>query len=307
MGVGVGVGFGFRGCGLVKFGIMFANTGTYGTAEGIRALAPAAEDAGFDSFWTVEHVVVPQGYESAYPYDPSGRMPGPEDSPIPDPVVWLSYLAALTTTAKLATGILILPQRNPLVLAKECATLDQLSGGRLVLGVGAGWLAEEFTALGVPFAERGKRLDDHIGALRAAWGDQPASYAGPFTQFADVYVRPQPVAGTVPIVIGGHSDAAARRAGRLGDGFFPGGRTNDELAALIATMRTAAVDAGRDPSAIEVTTTGMAAFAPDPVDALRRLEDLGVSRIVIPPLTYDPTAIAPTLATFAETVIAKFN
>jgi probable F420-dependent oxidoreductase len=291
----------------VKFGIMFANTGTYATAEGLRALAPAAEDAGFDSFWTVEHVVVPKGYESAYPYDPSGRMPGPEDSPIPDPLVWLSYLAALTTTAELATGILIVPQRNPLVLAKECATLDQLSGGRLVLGVGAGWLREEFDVLGVPFAERGKRLDDHIGALRAAWGEQPASYEGPFTQFADVYVRPQPVDGTVPIVVGGHSDAAARRAGRLGDGFFPGAASEDQLASLIATMRAAAEDAGRDPSTIEITTVGMAAFAPDPVEALQRQADLGVSRVVIPPLTYDPAAIGPTLATFATTVISKLD
>jgi probable F420-dependent oxidoreductase len=289
----------------VKFGIMFANTGTYATAGGVRALATAAEDAGFDSFWTVEHVVVPKGYESAYPYDASGRMPGPEDSPIPDPLVWLSYLAAVTSTAKLATGVLILPQREPLVLAKACATLDQLSGGRLVLGVGAGWLAEEFDALGVPFAERGPILDDHISALRAAWGSQPASFSGPYTQFSDVFVRPQPVDGTVPIVVGGHSQAAARRAGRLGDGFFPAGRSDDELASLIATMRAAAEQAGRDPSAIEITTTGLAAFAPDPVDALGRLAALGVSRVVIPPLTYDPTAIGPTLAGFAANTIAK--
>ena len=286
---------------------MFANIGPYATAEGVRALGQAAEDAGIESLWAVEHVVVPRGYESEYPYDPSGRMPGPEDSAIPDPLVWLTYLAAVTSTVKVATGILILPQRNPLVLAKECATLDQLSGGRLVLGVGAGWLREEFDALGIPFAERGKRLDDHIGALRAAWGEQPASYDGPFTRFGDVYVQPQPVDGTVPIVVGGHSDAAARRAGRLGDGFFPGRGSDDELASLIATMRAAAVDAGRDPAAIEVTTGGAAAFAPDPVEALRRQEELGISRVVLPPLTFNPTKIAPALADFADQVIAKLS
>jgi probable F420-dependent oxidoreductase len=288
----------------VKFGLMFANTGPYATADGIRALGAAAEAAGFDTLWTVEHVVVPKGYESAYPYDASGRMPGPEDSPIPDPLVWLTYMAAVTTTVKLATGILILPQRNPLVLAKECATLDQLSGGRLVLGVGAGWLEEEFSALGVPFASRGRRLDDHISALRSAWGAQPATFSGPLTSFSDVYVRPQPVDGSVPIVVGGHTPAAARRAGRLGDGFFPGSGTEDELAALIATMRAAAVEADRDPSAIEVTTGGAAAFAPDPVDALNRLADQGISRVVIPPLTYNPTKIAAVLADFADRVIS---
>jgi probable F420-dependent oxidoreductase len=291
----------------VKFGIMFANTGPYTTPEGARALGQAAEDAGIESLWAVEHVVVPKGYASQYPYDPSGRMPGPEDSPIPDPLVWLTYLAAVTTTVKLGTGILILPQRNPLVLAKECATLDQLSGGRLLLGVGAGWLEEEFDALGVPFASRGQRLDDHIGALRAAWGEQPASYSGPVTQFEDLYVRPQPVDGTVPIVVGGHSAVAARRAGRLGDGFFPGRGAHDELAALMATMRAAAVDAGRDPEAIEVTTGGAAAFAPDPVEALQQQEALGISRVVIPPLTYNPTEIGPVLADFATRVISKVS
>jgi probable F420-dependent oxidoreductase len=291
----------------VRFGLFFVNTGPYATPDGARALGEAAEAAGFDSLWTVEHVVVPKGYESAYPYDRSGRMPGPEDSPIPDPLVWLTYVAAVTTTVKLATGILILPQRQPLVLAKECATLDQLSGGRLVLGVGAGWLEEEFTALDVPFADRGRRLDDHIEALRAAWGSQPASFDGRFTRFTDVYSTPRPVDGTIPIVVGGHSDAAARRAGRLGDGFFPGRAQESQLSGLLATMRAAAEEAGRDPGAIEVTAPGLAALGPDPVDALRRYQDLGISRVVIPPLTYNPTEIGSALTTFADQVISKLS
>jgi probable F420-dependent oxidoreductase len=289
----------------MKFGLMFANVGPFATPEGARALGRAVEDAGIDSVWAVEHVVVPKGYESQYPYDPSGKMPGPEDSPIPDPLVWCTYFAAVTTTVKVATGILIVPQRNPLVLAKECATLDQLSGGRFVLGVGAGWLREEFEALGVPFEERGKRLDDHIGALRAAWGKQPASFDGPFTQFEDLYIRPQPAGGSVPIVVGGHSQAAARRAGRLGDGFFPGRSTEEELTPLIATVRSTATDAGRDPADIEITTGGNAAFAPDPVEALGRLADLGVDRVVIPPLSFNPDDIGAALGGFSERVIAE--
>jgi probable F420-dependent oxidoreductase len=288
----------------MKFGLFFVNTGGYGVkGASARALAVAAESAGFESVWTVEHVVVPQGYESQYPYDPSGRMPGPEDSPIPDPLIWLSHISAVTTTLKLATGILILPQRSPLVLAKECATLDQLSGGRLVLGVGAGWLQEEFAALDIPFDDRGQRLDDYVGALRAAWGEQPASYAGQFARFDDVFVEPRPANGTVPIVIGGHSPAAARRAGRLGDGFFPGRGGDDEIAALVTTMRQAAEDAGRDPNAIEVTTGGFALFGPDPVEAVERYAAMGVSRLVLPPLSYDPTEVGDVLADFAARVI----
>ena len=126
----------------MKFGVMFANVGPMAFAEGAIGIAQAAEAAGVESLWTVEHTVVPAGYQSAYPYSDSGRMPGPEDSPIPDPLIWLTFVAGATSTIRLATGILILPQRNPVVLAKEVATLDQLSGGRVELGVGVGWLEE---------------------------------------------------------------------------------------------------------------------------------------------------------------------
>lgn len=289
----------------MKFGLMFANTGTFGSAGGARALGAAVEEAGFDSLWTVEHVVVPWGYESIYPYDPSGRMPQPAEEPIPDPLVWLAHLAAVTSTVRLATGILVLPQRQPLVLAKQCATIDQLSGGRLVLGVGAGWLEEEFKALGVPFADRSRRVDDHIAALRAAWGEQPASFHGPFTHFDDVYSTPRPVGGTIPIVIGGHSEAAARRAGRLGDGFVPLTGSEETLRRLVATMRQAALAAGRDPDTIELTVDGTALLGPDPADALRRLENLGVDRALIPPLTYDPAQIGPALAAFTSSFATK--
>lgn len=284
----------------MRFGVAFANVATFAEAEGARALAAAAEEAGFESLWTVEHVVVPSGYESTYPYSSSGRMPGPETSPIPDPLIWLAYVAAATTTVRLATGITLLPQRNPVITAKEVATLDRLSGGRVMLGVGAGWLQEEFDALGVPFERRGDRLDDYIGALRALWGQEKASYSGEFVDFTDCICMPQPAAGAVPIHIGGHTERAARRAGRLGDGFFPAGGKADLLARLLASMRTAAEEAGRDADAIEVTAGG----ALD-VDGVKRLEDLGVHRVVIPPMAYDVEGIRRQLGTFAEDVMAK--
>jgi probable F420-dependent oxidoreductase len=162
----------------MDFGLVFTNVGRFAHPDGARAVAHAAEQAGFESLWTVEHVVVPVGYESEYPYDKSGKMPGPEESEIPDPLIWLAYVAAHTSTIKLGTGILILPQRNPLVVAKEIATLDRMSGGRVLLGVGVGWLQEEFDAIGVPFAGRGKRTDEYIAALRALWGLGPATFDG---------------------------------------------------------------------------------------------------------------------------------
>jgi probable F420-dependent oxidoreductase len=289
----------------MKFGLMFANTGRFATPEGARAIATAAESAGFESIWTVEHVLVPRGYESEYPYDKSGKMPGGETTNFPDPLVWLSFVAACTTTIKLATGILIVPQRNPGVLAKEVATLDTLSGGRMVLGVGVGWLEEEFDALGVPFAQRGKRLDDYVAAMRALWASDDASHSGEFTNFASVVSRPRPVHDAVPIVVGGHSEAAARRAGRLGDGFFPGKGSNEQLSELFDVMRATALEHDRDPDAIEITTGGAAAFAPDPVAALKELEEIGVDRVVIPPLSFDVDGIGPALEQFGQNVIAK--
>ena len=200
------------GCRTMKFGIIFANVGPYVQPDGAIAMGTLAEQHGFDSAWTVEHVVVPAGYESEYPYSPTGRMPGPEESPIPDPLIWLTWVAAATTTLRLATGILILPQRNPVVLAKELATLDVLSRGRVTLGVGVGWLREEFDALGIPFEERGPRTDESIEALRVLWREDESTYAGTYTNFEQAKSYPKPVQDPIPIHVGGHTKAAARRA-----------------------------------------------------------------------------------------------
>jgi probable F420-dependent oxidoreductase len=288
----------------VHFGIGFANTGPYVRAAGAATLASAAEQAGFESLWTVEHVVVPHDYASAYPYSPTGKMPGREDSAIPDPLVWLTWVAATTTTLRVATGILILPQRNPVVLAKEVATLDALTGGRVILGVGVGWLEEEFEVIGATFAERGLRTDEYVEAMRALWSQDMASFDGATVGFRDVVMRPQPVDGRVPVVIGGHSAVAARRAGRLGDGFFP---AKGDLPVLFDEVRQAAEAAGRDPGAVELTCTGASVLGggDQAVDEVGRLAEMGVARIVVPPLSYDPAAVADALAAFGDDVIAR--
>jgi probable F420-dependent oxidoreductase len=284
----------------MKVGIMFANVLLWGTRDGAEKLARAAEDSGIESLWTVEHVVVPAGYESAYPYSPSGRMPGDETAPIPDPLAWLAFMAAHTKTVRLATGIVILPQRNPVILAKECATIDVLSEGRLELGVGIGWLKEEFDVIGVPFSERMDRTDEYIEALRALWSDDE-TFSGRFTSFANARSFPKPMQKPgVPIVVGGHTKAAARRAGRLGDGFFPA-RPQD-IAALLDEMKRAAKDAGRDPDAIEVTTGG-----PPNIDFAKSLADQGVSRIVMPSPTFDPNDADRAFGELSEHFISKIG
>jgi probable F420-dependent oxidoreductase len=284
----------------MEFGIIFANVGPAVQPDYAAELGRIVEESGFDSVWTVEHVVVPAGYESAYPYSPTGRMPGPEESPIPDPLIWLTWVAAHTSRIKLATGVLILPQRNPVVLAKEVATLDVLSKGRAVLGVGVGWLEEEFDAIGVPFADRGPRTDDHVHALRALWEQPEPSYHGQFIDFDNAKMYPKPVNGTVPIVVGGHSKPAARRAGRLGDGFFPAKTSPEELTGLLDEMQRSAKDAGRDADAIEVTAGGVM-----DLDGVKQFADLGVSRVVLPPLGFDAETLKQQLGLFAENVIAK--
>jgi probable F420-dependent oxidoreductase len=260
----------------MKFGLRYANLGRYVDGPAAVELAQAAEAAGFESIWTVEHVVVPHAYQSRYPYSPTGRMgSGLEDFPIPDPLIWLAYVASVTRTLKLGTAILILPQRNPVVTAKAAATLDQLAGGgRVLLGIGVGWLAEEFRALGVPFEDRGARTDEYVNAMRALWSQERASFKGRFVAFDDVFCRPRPAGGRIPIIVGGDTAHAARRAGRLGDGYFP---ARPVPPALFEEMRRAASGAGRDPDAIEITMS-----APSEVAEIEALARQGVSRVAVP-------------------------
>jgi probable F420-dependent oxidoreductase len=284
----------------MKVGIMFANVLLFGTRDGAEKLARASENAGIESLWTVEHVVVPVGYESAYPYSPTGKMPGDETAPIPDPLAWLAFMAAHTKTVRLATGILILPQRNPVILAKEAATIDVLSEGRLELGIGIGWLAEEFEAIGVPFDERVGRTEEYVSALRALWSSDE-TFSGDFSSFSNARSYPKPVQQDgIPIVVGGHTKAAARRAGRLGNGFFPANPAT--IGDLVDEMRRAAKDAGRDPDAIEVTTGG-----PPSVDFAKSLADQGVGRIVMPAPTFDPNDLERALGELSENFISKVS
>jgi probable F420-dependent oxidoreductase len=285
----------------MKIGLLFVNSGPFSNPDLLAHLAVTAEKCGVESLWTVEHVVIPQGYQSPYPYSKSGKIPGGEDVSIPDPLIPLGFIAAITSKVKLATGILILPQRHPLYTAKEVATLDVLSHGRMILGIGSGWLKEEFDALGLDFHHRGARTDEAIQAMRAVWNESPSSYHGKHFNFGPLMSFPKPVQkGGVPIHVGGHSPAAARRAGKYGDGFFPAIGDHAKLKELFGLMRDAAKQAGRNPDAIELSCMGRA-----DVDALKSYRDMGISRAVIPPPAFDKDGLTRGLEKLANEVIAK--
>jgi probable F420-dependent oxidoreductase len=246
----------------------------------MTAFAQHLEACGFESIVVVEHTVLMSRYTSVYPYDPSGRVELPADCVVPDPLDLLAFLAGRTTTLGLATGVLVLPNHHPVVLAKRIATLDVLSGGRLRLCVGMGWLKEEIEACGTDFATRGRRADEQLAVLRLLWADRPggAGFDGEFFDFENAMCYPKPL-GPIPIHIGGHSSAAARRAGRLGDGFQPLGVAGADLNRLVALMHEEAERAGRDPDALELSL----GHAVTKIDAERaaKLAALGADRLIL--------------------------
>ena len=276
-------------------------------AAGAARVARAAEAAGFDSVLAIDHVVLPQSYESIYPYSANGRMPAANTAPYVDPLIWMAFAAAATSTIKLMTGVIILPQREPLALAKQVATLDFMSGGRIELGIGVGWLKEEFAAIGVPFEKRGKRADEYIGAMRALWASDGASYHGEFVNFDKVNSNPKPVRGYVPIIVGGHSEAAAKRAGRLGQGFFPSIGAPADTFPLFDIARRAAEAASRDPESIERITGCLGAFpnsGQDPLAAVEERQQRGAQRLVMPVTAFLPN-LEENLMNFGEKVIQQ--
>ena len=262
----------------MKFGLACASS-IGGDPDTALELCRVAEEIGFESVWGGEHVIFPSTIESAYPYTADGKVPATPDTPIPDPLIWLAYVAAVAPSLRLGTCILILPQRNPLVLAKELATLDHLSGGRVELGIGVGWLREEFEALGVPWERRGARTDEYVAALRTVWSGSHVEFHGEFVDFEPLTCTPRP-AKPIPIMVGGDSPAAVRRAARLGDGYYPGSGDPEVLRRLIDDLRREATEVGRDPDAIEVSAMG--GISNDPAGSVERLAELGVSRLMVP-------------------------
>ncbi|MGF7238899.1 MAG: LLM class F420-dependent oxidoreductase, partial [Frankia sp.] len=260
--------------GTVELGVQGLNTRVAMDARDTVRLARRAEQLGYRSWWASDHVVLPA------PGGPGSAMEPTE--PILDPLINLAYVAAVTERLELGTGIVILPQRNPLVLAKQAASLDVLSGGRLLLGVGTGWLEPELAALGVAMSERGARTDEYLDAMTALWTEKAPAYHGRFVDFENVDAHPRPVqAGGPRIIIGGHSPAAFRRAVRRGHGWFGNGSAKD-LAGHLAGLEKATTQVDR-PSRLGRLEITFMPLDPGDVDAdtARRLIDLGVDRLLL--------------------------
>jgi probable F420-dependent oxidoreductase len=261
----------------MRLGLHALGIGTGARPEIIRAVAFGAEQHGFATLWAGEHVVMLDAQASRYPYSADGRIAVPADADWLDPLLTLTYAAAATTRIRLATGVLLLPEHNPVVIAKQAATLDVLSGGRCTLGVGVGWSAEEFAALGVPFAGRGRRTAEYVAALRTLWRDDVSSYAGEFVRFDGIRVYPKPVARSLPVVVGGNSDAALQRVAAFGDGWYG---FNVEAAAVDGRLAVLAEHCrahGRSPGEL---TVAVALSDPDPAH-LPALARAGVTELVV--------------------------
>jgi probable F420-dependent oxidoreductase len=260
-----------------------------------------AEQLGFDSLWLADHVVVPSGYASVYPYNAGGRVPVEH---FPEPLISLALLAGLTERIELGTAVLVLPQRNPVVLAKQVATLDALARGRVRLGVGVGWLREEFEALDAEFDNRGARTDEYIDAMRSLWTQDAPRYDGKYVRLDGTFeLVPRPArAEGAAVIIGGHSPAAARRAARRGDGFFPFTVDPEALVSLYEAMRKEAANIGRSTDLIELIgpTTTLPGW-------IARLEDMGVTHAIMPSGSpdLDLEALKLRLGRFSERVIEK--
>ncbi|AGB22123.1 putative F420-dependent oxidoreductase, Rv2161c family [Mycobacterium sp. JS623] len=263
----------------MRLGLHALGIGSGATRAVIDAVAVAAEQSGFATLWSGEHVVMVDRSASRYPYSDDGQIAVPATADWIDPLIGLSFAAAATSTIRIATGVLLLPEHNPVLIAKQAATLDTLCGGRLTLGVGIGWSREEFDALGVPFERRAARTAEYVEAMRTLWRDDVASFDGEFVHFESVRVNPKPVAsGRIPIVLGGNSDTALQRVVAWGDGWYGFNLDGvDEVAERLQFLRELCVESGRDRAELQLAV----ALRDVSVDDARTLASLGVDELVL--------------------------
>jgi len=255
----------------MKFGLFGINNGPCAFPKCAAAVARAAEDAGFESVWTGEHVILP---------DPQAPpSPVAADYPMLDPTVSLAFVAAHTSKIRLGTGIIILPQRNPVVLAKELASADVLSNGRLIFGIGVGYLKPEFEAIGAPFDHKGARSEEYLSAMIALWSMPKPEFKGKWVSFKGVNAMPRPVQKLHPeIVFGGHTPEAYSRAARLAKGWYGFAQDVDSTAKCVEGLRAACQKAGRKFEDLEISVSPR---GPVDLDTAKKFAEVGVSRLII--------------------------
>lgn len=263
----------------MQLGLHALGIGSGADRSVIDAVASGADAAGFATLWAGEHVVMVDRSQSQYPYSDDGVIAVPAQADWLDPMLALAFAAAASSRIRVATGVLLLPEHNPVIVAKQAASLDKLSNGRLTLGVGVGWSREEFEALGVPFERRAARTTEYVAAMRTLWRDDIASFAGEFVGFDGIRVNPKPFRGSrIPVVVGGNSDAALRRVAAWGDGWY--GFNLDGIAAVrdrVGRIEQFCAETGRDRSQLRLAV----ALVNPSVDDLGVLEELGIDELVL--------------------------
>jgi probable F420-dependent oxidoreductase len=266
----------------MKIGLISVGIGAGTTADTIKTIAVNAERLGFATLWAPEHVVLIEGYKSRYPYASSGQVMGRLDSPLLDPWVGLGYAAAFTKRVRLATGVCLVPEHNPLALAKAIATVDHLSGGRVIVGIGIGWLEEEFRAMGIAWERRSDRTRDYVGAMRSLWGDDVSEFRSEFASFSNVRSFPKPVTrGKLPVIVGGNTMAALRRVAEYGDGWFGLNLSPEQTAEKLGKLRDLLAARRRRLEDLEIII-GPSGHQPT-ADDFRKFHELGVKELVLPP------------------------
>ena len=282
----------------MKVSIIPINIGVQSAGDIVQT-AQLVESLGYESVWTFEHVVVPVNYDSKYPYNKSGNMGAAPETNFVDPLIALAAVASATTTLRLATGVNILSQVNPIYMAKQAASLDFISNGRFMLGVGIGWLREEFEALGVPFERRGARFDDYVMGMRKIWSGEVVSHESDFISWNGFKSYPLPIQNPFPVIMGGVKGKIFERTAQLGNGWFAPTGDPAELMNHMKTLQKECDAIGRDISEIEITCMWPGIGGRD---FLGELEAVGVSRVVMPMMGQgDPME---TLRKIAEEVIA---
>ena len=283
----------------MKSGLFSPFSNPIATPEYLSTLGPAAEERGFHALWAAEHVVLFDEYGSRYPYSDDGRIPVASDTGFLDPLCALNFLAAATSRIRLATGICLVPQRNPVYTAKQVATLDWLSDGRVDFGVGVGWLAEEFEAVGASFARRGARCREYLAVMQTLWKDPVSEYKGEFYTLAGCRQYPKPVqAPHPPIWFGGESEAALRRVADLGQGWYGFNLDPEAAEERIKRLDVLLRERGRSLGEIEVAVSPY--LKPIEPTALARYRDAGVDQLVVLGFAQDSETLLHTLDETAE-------
>jgi probable F420-dependent oxidoreductase len=283
----------------MRYGLTLVHSGEDASAEGILGATLVAERLGLAGVWVYDHLMKPAVVRSTYPYAPDGVFPETADTPFYDPLALFGVLSSRTSRIRVGAEVFVAPYRHPIVLAKTLATLEQFAPGRLVCGLGAGWMEEEFDAVGVPYGRRGARLAEYVQALRAVWSGAPVAFEGEFYRWAEAGFLPAPTT-PIPILLGGHADVAVRRAARIADGFIaiagPGETGSvDDFRARLQRVRGFLDEAGRDPAAYQIVLSEiLLEFEPEPdperllvgpADLLKErvamLAELGVDEIML--------------------------